>query len=61
MISKTDYNVKEPKLGRKNRSVANVLLPLYINWPITKNFSVKILSEMIDSSIKNLEEVEYDN
>ena len=36
-------------------------MPLYINRSITKKLLTKALSEMIDSIVKNLGEVEYDN
>ncbi len=32
----------------------------HVNRPITENFITKVIWEMIDSSIKNLGEVEYD-
>ena len=38
-----------------------VLLLLYINRSITKNFPIEALLEMINSSVKNLGKVEYDN
>ena len=59
MISKTDFNFKEHKLGRK--SEVYLFLLLYINRSITKHFPIEILLEMMDSSVKNLEKVEYDN
>ena len=55
------YNIKKFKFGRKIRSEGYFLLPLYINWSVTKKFPIKALSEMIDSSVKSLGEVEYDN
>ena len=61
MISKTGYNVEKSKFGRNIRSEVLLQLPLYINWSITKKFLIETLFEMIDSSIKNHEEVEYDN
>jgi len=36
-----------------------LLLPLYINQSITKKFPIEILLEMMDYSVKSLEEVEY--
>ena len=39
----------------------HLLLPLYINRPITKMFPIETLLEMMDSSTKNLGEFEYDN
>ena len=61
MTIKIDYNVKKSKLIRKIRSECHLLLSQYLNRSITKKFSIKELSEMIDSSVKSLEEVEYDN
>ena len=60
MISKTDYSVKKPKFDRKIRSEVHLFLLLYINWSITKKFPIKILLEMMDSSVKSLGEVKYD-
>ena len=59
MISKTDYNFKKPELGRK--SEVYLFLLLYINRSITENFPIEILLEMMDSSVKSLGKVEYDN
>ena len=61
MISKTDYNVKKPKLDQESRSEGYLLLPLYVNRSITKKFLIETILEMIDSSVKSLGEVEYDN
>ena len=61
MVSKTDYNVKKPKLGQKTRSEVYLVLPLYINRTITKKFLIETILEMIDSGVKCLGEVEYDN
>ena len=44
----------------KSQSEGYLPLPLYINWSITKRFLIETLLEMIDSSIRNLGEVEYD-
>ena len=44
----------------KRRSEGYLLLPLYINQSVTKIFPIETLLEMIDSSVKNLGEVEYD-
>ena len=60
MTIKIDYNIKKSKLIRKIRSEGHLLLPLHKNRFITKKFPIKALSEMIDSSIKNLGEVAYD-
>ena len=46
---------------RKVRSEVYVLLLLYINWSITKKFPTEILLKMMDSSVKSLGEIEYDN
>ena len=35
--------------------------PLYITWFLTKKFPIEMFLEMMDSSVKNLGEVEYDN
>ena len=40
---------------------SELLLPLYINWLITKKFLIETIPERIDSSIKNPGETEYDN
>ena len=44
----------------KIRSEDYLLLPLYINRSIAKNLLIEKLLEMIDSSIENCGEVEYD-
>ena len=45
----------------KNSKWDLLLLSLYINRSITKKFPIKTLLETIDSSVKSLGEVEYDN
>ena len=45
----------------KSRSEVYLVLPLYINRSITKIFLIKTILEMIDSSVKSLGVVEYDN
>ena len=60
MISRTDYNFRKLKFGRKIRSEVYLFLLLYINRSITKKFPIEILLEMMDSNIGNHEEVEYD-
>ena len=60
MISRTDYNFRKLKFGRKIRSEIYLFLLLYINRSITKKFPIEILLEMMDSNIGNHEEVEYD-
>ena len=44
----------------KIRSEDYLLLPLYINRSIAKNLLIKKLTEMIDYSIENSGEVEYE-
>jgi len=61
MTIKIAYNIKKLQLRRKTRSEVYLLLPLYINWSITKMFLIETISEMIDSSVKRLGEVEYDH
>jgi len=61
MISNMGYNVKKSKFGRKIRSEVNFLLLLYIYRSVTKKFPIKTLFETIDSSVKSLGKVEYDN
>ncbi len=46
--------------GRKIWNEGYLLLPLYKNLSITKKFPIKTFLEMMDSSIKNHGEVEYD-
>ena len=41
--------------------VLYLLLPLYMNWSITKYFPIETFLKIIDSSVKNPGEVEYDN
>ena len=65
MISRTGYNTKKcctpmAFAHLKFRSDDYLLLPLHINRSITKILRSKILLEMMDSSVKNLGEVEYD-
>ncbi len=60
MTIKIVYDVKEPQFDRKIRNDGNLLLPLYINWSITKKFLIETFLKMIDSSIKNLGKLEYD-
>ena len=50
---------QKPKL-KKVRSEGYLQLPLYINRSVTKKFPIETLSEMIDSSVRSLWEVEYD-
>ena len=45
--------------GGKIRSEVYLVLALYINRSVTKMFPIKTLSEMIDSSVRNLGEAEY--
>jgi len=63
MTTKTNYNIKKPRLGRKigsqGRKIENRNSKIkiqYIKRSVTKSFPIKILFEMIDSSIK----VEFD-
>ena len=44
----------------KNSNEGYLLLSFYVNWSVTKKFLIKTLLEMIDSSIKNPEKLEYD-
>ncbi len=60
MISKIGYDIRKSQLGRKIRSAGHPVLPLYENRSITKKFPTKDVSKTIDSSIKGLEEFEYD-
>jgi hypothetical protein len=52
---------QKTKIRRKIRSEVYLLLPLYINRFKTKKFLIRTLLEMIDSSVRSLGEVEYDN
>ena len=45
----------------KSRSEVYLPLALYINRSVTKKFPIKILLKTIDSSVKSLGKVEYDN
>ena len=58
MISKIVYNIKKPQFSQKIQIAGYLLLPMYINRPITKKIPIETLLEMIDSSIKNLGELE---
>ena len=60
MTIKLAYNVKKPKFSPKIRNEGHLLLSLYISWSVTKNFPTETLLEMIDSSVRNPGEVEYD-
>jgi len=60
MISKIVCNIKKQQLGRKISNEGYLLLLLHINRFITKDFPIGTLLEMIDSSVRSLEEVEYD-
>jgi hypothetical protein len=60
MISKTVHNIRKPQLGQKIRSEGYLLLPPHINQSITKKLPIEILLKMVDSSIKDHGEVEYD-
>ena len=60
MISKTDYSFRKPKFGRKIRSEVYLFMLLYIDGSVTKKFLIETLLKMIDSSVRNLGEVEYD-
>ena len=60
MISQTDYNVKNPKLGRKIWCEGHLQLSLFINLSITIKFPTKIFLKTVDSSVRNPGEVEYD-
>jgi hypothetical protein len=60
MIIRIAYNIKNPQFHQKIQSEANLLVPQYINWSVTKYFLIETLSKMIDSSIINLGDVEYD-
>ena len=61
MTLKIANDVKKPQLSRKTQSEVYLVLPLYINRSITKKFPIETIPEMIDSSVKSLEKVEYDN
>ncbi len=58
--NKNCLQIKNSQFRRKIRSEVYLLVPLYINRSITKNFPIKTLLKLIDSSIKNLGDVEYD-
>jgi len=58
MVSKIGYNIKKPEFDRKIWSEVYVLMLLYMNWSITKNFPIETLFKMIDSSVRNPGEVE---
>ena len=58
MMSKIAYDIKQTKYGRKIPNEVNLLLSLYINWSLTKNFPTEKLLEMMDSSVRSLGEVE---
>jgi len=58
MISKISCNIKKTKFGRKIQNEVNLLLALYINRSLTKNFPIEPLLKMIDYSVKNSGEVE---
>ncbi len=60
MIIEIVYNIKHPQFRRKIRSEAYLLVPLFINRSVTKNFLIKTLLKLIDSSIINFGDVEYD-
>ena len=60
MMSKIAYDIKKLPFGRKIRSEVHLLMPLHINRSITKYFPIKTHMEMMDSSVKNLGEAEYD-
>jgi len=60
MTIKIPYYIKKFMFGRKFRSECYLLLPLYINWPTTKNLPTKPILKTINSSVRNPEEVEYD-
>ena len=58
MTFKFDYDIKKSKFCQKIRIVVYVLMLLYMNWSITKNFPIETLVEMIDSSVRSPGEVE---
>ena len=58
MTFQFDYDIKKSKFCRKIRSEVNVLMLLYINRSLTKNFPLETLLEMIDSSVRSPGEVE---
>ena len=60
MMSKVTYDIKKPQFGRKIRSEVHLLMTLHINRSITKYFPIKAHMEIMDSSVKKLEEAEYD-
>ena len=57
-MSKIAYDIKKTKYGRKIHNEVNLLLALYINRSLTKNFPIEKLLEMMDSSVESLGEVE---
>ena len=63
MTIKIAIGIKKPKFGWKIPSEVYLALPLYKNWnrPIAKKFSIEALLEIMDSSVRSLGEVEYDN
>jgi hypothetical protein len=62
MISKIVCNIKNnssvEKLVVRLTTYRNIL---HINWSIRKRFPIETLLKMIDSSVRSLGEVEYDN
>jgi hypothetical protein len=60
MTIKIACNVKKFNFSQKIRNDGYLLLSLYISWSVTKKFLIKVLLEMIDSSVRNPGEVEYD-
>ena len=58
MRSKVAYGIKKSQFDRKIRSEVYVLMLLYMNWSITKNFPIETLLKMIDSSVRSPGEAE---
>ena len=59
MTIKIAIDNKKPKFGRKIQSEFYLPLPLCINRSITKNFLIKTISEMIDSTCLRFFILEY--
>ena len=60
VMSEIAYDIKKAQFGRKIGSEIHLLIPRNINQSITKYFSIKTHMEIMNSSVKNLGEAEYD-
>ena len=65
-LGEVDYDkqnrlkLQKTQVWLKNLKEVYLLLPLFVNRSITKKFPIETLLEMMDYSVKNLGEVEYD-